>query len=65
MAIDDDPFAAPKKPQVHAIGEALDAISVEELEERVSLLRAEIVRLEGAIRAKQASKQAAESFFKS
>ena len=65
MAIDDDPFAAPKKPQAHEVGEALDAISVEELEERIGLLRAEIVRLEGAIKAKQASMQAAESFFKS
>lgn len=62
--IEDDPFAPPPKKRVHEIGEALDAISVEELHERIALLRAEIDRLEEAAKAKQASKLAAESFFK-
>ncbi len=64
-AIDDDPFAPPKKKRSHEIGEALDSISVEELGERIVLLRGEIERLEAAVKAKQASKQAAENFFKS
>ncbi|MBM3608951.1 MAG: DUF1192 domain-containing protein [Alphaproteobacteria bacterium] len=62
---DDDPFARPKKKAVHEIGEVLDAISVEELGERIALLREEITRLEEAMKAKQASKAAADVFFKS
>ena len=51
MAIfDEDPFAAPKKPAAHEIGEVLDAISVEELAERIDLLRQEILRLEEAMK---------------
>jgi uncharacterized small protein (DUF1192 family) len=66
MAVfDDDPFAAPKKKLAHEIGEPLDSISVEELGERIEVLRQEIVRLEAALKSKQASKSAAESFFKS
>ncbi|MGE3245175.1 MAG: DUF1192 domain-containing protein [Beijerinckiaceae bacterium] len=66
MAIfDEDPFAPAKKKLAHEIGEPLDAISVEELGERIALLQEEIVRLESAKQAKQASKQAAENFFKS
>ena len=64
-AMDDDPLAAPKKPAAHEIGEPLDAISVEELGERIELLKAEIERLEETVNAKQVSKRAAENFFKS
>ncbi len=53
-----------EKPPEHRIGEVLDRLSVGELGERVELLKAEIVRLEAAIRAKQASRDAASSFFK-
>lgn len=62
---DDDPFAPVKKPAAHVIGENLDAISVEELAERIALLKSEIVRLEEAVNAKSDSLKAAESFFKS
>lgn len=66
MAVfDDDPFAAPKKKMAHEIGEPLESISVEELDERIALLQQEIARLEAALKSKQASKSAAESFFKS
>ncbi|MCC2097204.1 MAG: DUF1192 domain-containing protein [Hyphomicrobiales bacterium] len=65
MAVfDDDPFAAPKKQAAHEIGEPLDSISVEELGERIELLRQEIARLEAALTSKQATKSAAESFFR-
>ena len=63
----DDPFgvAPPKKPATHEIGQPLDTLSVDELAERVGLLKAEITRLEEAKIAKQASKLAADAFFKS
>ena len=63
--IDDDPFAPPQKKLAHEIGEPLDTISVEELRERMGLLEAEIARLSAAAAAKEASKRAADSFFKS
>ena len=63
--IDDDPFAPPKKKLAHEIGEPLDTISVEELGERIGLLEAEIARLSAAAAAKEASRRAAASFFKS
>lgn len=62
---DDDPFARPKKKIAHELGEPLDAISVEELGERIALLREEIARLETVMKSKQASKAAADAFFKS
>ncbi|NVJ99741.1 MAG: DUF1192 domain-containing protein [Alphaproteobacteria bacterium] len=45
--------------------EDLSTISAEELQERVSRLQAEITRTEAEIKAKGASKAAAEAFFKS
>ncbi len=45
--------------------EDLSTISVEELEERVQRLEAEITRTKAEIKAKSASKAAAEAFFKS
>ncbi len=56
---------AAQAPATHEIGQAIDALSVHELEERIELLRAEIVRLEAAIKARQATKDAASAFFKS
>ena len=50
---------------IHQIGEPLDALSLKELAERIDTLRGEIARLEAVVGAKQASKQAADSFFKS
>lgn len=54
----------PKPKTVHLLGEVLDAISVDELKLRVATLLAEINRLESEITRKQASKDAADTFFK-
>lgn len=60
-----DPFGAPpKKKAGHDIGQPLDTLSVDELDERVALLREEITRLETARAAKVASRAAAASVFK-
>ena len=62
---DDEVFGAPRKaPLVHEIGQSIDTLSVHELEERIELLKAEIARLETAIKARQATKDAASAFFK-
>jgi uncharacterized small protein (DUF1192 family) len=58
---DDD---LPKKPKAHDLGMVLDAMSVEELTDRIGLLEAEIARLKAAIEMKQKSKSAAASVFK-
>ena len=55
----------PKKKIVHELGQDLTLLSVTELRERIELLKAEIARLEADINGKQASRSAAESFFKS
>ena len=64
---DEDPFGAPRPKTIatHEIGQVLDTLSVHELDERIALLKAEITRLEGARGAKEASKAAADAFFKS
>jgi uncharacterized small protein (DUF1192 family) len=54
----------PKKKIVHEIGQPLDLLSVEELRERVTILKEEIARLEANMAAKRASRSAAEGFFK-
>jgi len=62
-----EPFAddlPARKPVRHEIGQDLSALSVHELDERISQLRDEIQRLEGARVAKEASRQAAEGVFK-
>ena len=46
------------------IGENLDAISVAELEHRISVLESEIQRIRAEIGKKQASKTAAATFFR-
>ena len=53
-----------KKPKGHEIGMVLDAMSVEELTDRIGLLEAEIARLRAAIERKRKSKSAADSIFK-
>ena len=58
---DDEPR---KKPVSHEIGQDLSALSIEELEKRVALLKGEIIRLEDACAVKRASMSSAESFFK-
>ena len=54
-----------KKTPVHEIGQDLSLLSVAELHERVAILKAEIERLEAEAGSKDASKNAAEAFFKS
>lgn len=61
-AIDEDD--RPKKKITHDIGQELGLLSVEELRERIDLLKNEITRLEAAMESKQASRSAAEGFFK-
>ena len=60
MDLDD----APMKPTNMVIGENLDAISVAELEQRIQALESEIVRLKAEIAKKQASRNAADAFFR-
>ena len=52
------------KPPAHEIGMVLDALSVSELEQRIGLLEAEIIRLRAAIDARGNTKRAAEAAFK-
>jgi uncharacterized small protein (DUF1192 family) len=63
MAIEDDD--RPRKKITHEIGQDLSLLSVEELNERIALLNAEIERLQQAATKKRASKDAANSIFKS
>ena len=63
MAIEDDD--RPRKKITHEIGQDLSFLSVEELTERIALLNSEIDRLQQAATRKRASKDAANSFFKS
>jgi len=61
-AIDDDD--RPKKKIVHEIGQELSLLSVGELNERVTVLKDEIARLEANIKSKQSFKSSADQFFK-
>jgi uncharacterized small protein (DUF1192 family) len=54
----------PKKKIAHEIGQDLALLSVEELNDRISLLNDEIARLQTALASKQASRSAADQFFK-
>ncbi|HUN99011.1 MAG TPA: DUF1192 domain-containing protein [Bradyrhizobium sp.] len=63
MATEDDD--RPRKKVSHEIGQDLSLLSVEELNERIALLTSEIDRLREAATKKRASKEAANSFFKS
>ena len=58
---DDD---RPKKKITHEIGQELALLSVKELQERIALLKEEIVRLEASIASKQSSRNVADTFFK-
>ncbi len=63
MASEDDD--KPRKKTSHEIGQDLSLLSVEDLTERIALMNAEIERLQQAAARKRASKDAANSFFKS
>jgi len=66
-SIDSDEFGQAGAPRrsAHEIGQVLDLLSIEEIEERIALLRAEIERLEAQRSMKAASRRAADAFFKS
>jgi uncharacterized small protein (DUF1192 family) len=61
-AMDEDD--KPKKKISHEIGQDLYLISAEDLAERIALLKQEIARLEAAMNKAQASRNAADQFFK-
>ena len=61
-AMDEDD--RPKKKLAHEIGQDLAMLSVEELADRIALLREEIGRLDEALAKKRASRSAADQFFK-
>lgn len=58
---DDEPK---KKARAHEIGQDLSQLSVGELGERIAQLRAEIGRIEDELRSKDATRTAAEAFFR-
>lgn len=62
MAAEDED--RPRKKITHDIGQDLALLSVGELNERVALLQAEIERLQAAAASKEASRNAADKFFK-
>jgi len=53
-----------KRPRGHEVGMVLDAMSVEELTDRIDMLEAEIARLRAAIESKRQSKSAADAVFR-
>ena len=59
-----DPDELPKKKITHEMGQELALLSVGELGERIALLKEEIARLEAEMKRKQATKSAADMFFK-
>lgn len=61
MFDDDQPK---KKLAPHEVGMPIGTMSVDELQERIGLLEAEIKRLKDAIAARQKTRSAAESIFK-
>ena len=53
-----------KKPRIHEVGMPIDTMSVDELEDRIAMLEAEIVRLREAVAERKQTKAAADSLFK-
>jgi uncharacterized small protein (DUF1192 family) len=64
MAREGDEPLKPVRKLGHQVGEPLDALSIEEIDERVRELHNEIQRLEEDKRTKLASKNAASAVFK-
>lgn len=62
MALFDDEPAKPRR--VHEIGQDLSLLSVDELNERIGQMRAEIDRLQAELAAKGSTRQAAEALFR-
>ena len=64
MAVDHEELL-PRKPAPEiVIGQDISTLSVIELEHRISTLKAEIIRSEDALKARAATKNAAEAVFK-
>jgi uncharacterized small protein (DUF1192 family) len=59
--MDDD---AIRKPKGHEVGMPLDAMSVEELQDRIALLESEIARLRAAIGDRNKTRTDADALFK-
>ena len=64
MAIDLDELQPKKKAPDIILGEDLSAMSAHELEVRIAALEGEIARCRDAIKARNATKVAADTFFK-
>ena len=62
--MDLDDLTPRKKPPEIQLGEDISALSAHELEARIARLEEEIARCKSAIAARQATKSAAENFFK-
>jgi uncharacterized small protein (DUF1192 family) len=58
---DDD---VPRQKKTHEVGMPIDTMSIDELEERIGLLEAEIARLREAIALRRKTKDEANSVFK-
>jgi uncharacterized small protein (DUF1192 family) len=54
----------PKPKSIHEVGQDLSMLSLGEIDERVAALQAEIERLMGARAKKDASRSAADAFFR-
>ncbi|CAM5209424.1 hypothetical protein ARD30_04200 [Bosea thiooxidans] len=54
----------PKPKSVHEIGQDLSTLSLAEIDERIAVLKAEIERLAEARARKDASRSAADAFFR-
>ncbi len=62
--MEDDELRPRRPAPTHAIGQDLSMLSIAEIEERVAVLRNEIMRLETAKAQKLAAQGSAQSFFK-
>ena len=60
----EEPDEKPRPVPSHTLGQPLDALSIAEFDERIAMLRAEILRLEAAREKKRAANAAAAAFFK-
>jgi len=63
MPVEDDD--RPRKKVSYEIGQDLSLLSVEELNERIALLSSEVERIKEVVAKKRASRDAANSVFKS
>jgi uncharacterized small protein (DUF1192 family) len=64
MPIDPEELLPRKKQPDIALGEDISALSAHELEKRIAALEGEIARCREAITARNATKSAADAFFK-